>query len=95
MPINTKPERFIHQIILLAPFGLDPENDEIIEAAREIVVTNDDHKYVDDIITRLGWKRTKGLSKIIDLVSENHSWQEYVENVSGWLESKIQQVREL
>lgn len=95
LPINTKPERFIHQIILLAPFGLDPENDEIIEAAREIVVTNDDHKYVDDIITRLGWKRTKGLSKIIDLVSENHSWQEYVENVSGWLESKIQQVREL
>jgi len=94
LPENIKPEKFIHGIVIDSETNIDQEKDEIIEVAREIIVRDDDHKYVDDIITRLGWKRSKGLAKIIDLISESDKWPVYVEDIKNWLSSKISEVRE-
>ena len=94
LPENTKPEKYIHSIIVSLE-GIDNnEFNEIIKVARQIEAVDDSHKYVDDIITRLDLNRDVGLSKIIDLFSSTQAWSGYVANVKDWLDLQIPLVEE-
>lgn len=79
---NTKPEKYLHSIIVGLKKSPDMECNEIIEVATQIVVVDDSHKYVDDIIKRFDWDRGIGLSKIIDLVSSTPEWTNYVKDIN-------------
>lgn len=94
LPVDTKPEKYLHSLITAIDETDDEEKKEIIEAAKEIVVVDEDHKYVNDIIHRLGWERATGLSKIIDLVAETDEWPTYTKDLNEWLESKSAELRE-
>ncbi|MEP6488601.1 AAA family ATPase [Microcoleus vaginatus GB2-A3] len=88
LPADTNPEKYIHSIIIGLNNTDNEEYNEIIEVAKEIISVDDDHKYVNLIIERLGWDRSVGLSKIIDLISSSNEWINYVADVKDWLESK-------
>lgn len=94
LPENTKPEKYIHSLIISLSSD-NSENAEIIEVAKHIAAVNDGHKYVDDIITRLDWDRKTGLTKIIDLVSSTQEWDAYVCDIKAWFSSRVALVEEV
>jgi AAA15 family ATPase/GTPase len=95
LPADMKPEKYIHNIIVdLEESNNNDEWNEIIQVAKQIVVADDSHKYIDEIITRLGWDRGVGLSEIINLVSSTPEWINYVSDVKDWLISKKELVQE-
>lgn len=95
LPENTKPEKYIHSLIINLEETDNRESNEIIEVARQIVVVDDSHKYIGDIIRRLDWDRNTGLAKIIDLVSSAEAWDAYIADVKDWLISKAPLVQEI
>ena len=94
LPKRRSPENFIHSLICNLHLTEDEEINEIIEAAKEIVAVNNDHKYIDALIDRLGWLRVTGLTKIIDLAYKSEEWKAYVEPVHTWLQQNSSAVRE-
>lgn len=94
LPQNVKPEKYIHSLIISTPESDNEEFNEIIEAAKDVIVVDDAHKYIGDIIDRLGWDKKTGLSKIIDLVATTDSWDDYVRGIKNWLAEKIILARE-
>lgn len=94
LPVDTKPEKYLHSLITAIDETEDEERNEIIEVAKAIVVVDEDHKYVNEIINRLGWERATGLSKIIDLVAITDEWPAYTNDLREWLESKSAVLRE-
>lgn len=94
LPNDTSPERFLHGIIVSTNNGVNDEYVEIIECAREIYSVDDDHKYIDDLLVRLGWDRHVGLSKIVDLVAMSDRWPDYVASVKTWMSNQIDQMSE-
>jgi len=94
LPENQQPERYIHSILVTMLETDDEERNEIIDVAREVEVVDDDHRYISDIIDRLGWDKNTGLSKIVDIVATSQQWYNYVYEVRTWLEGKADQVRE-
>lgn len=89
LPINTKPEPFLHEVICNIGGTRNAECQEIIDAANNIHATDESHKYIDDIIERLGFDRNVGLSKIVDLMSTTPEWVDYVSDIHEWLQKKI------
>jgi AAA15 family ATPase/GTPase len=94
LPENTKPEQYIHSIIISLEDTNDNEHNEIIEVAKQVVAVDNSHKFVNDIIQRLGLSRDVGLSKIIDLISSTQEWASYVSSVNDWLTLKKALVQE-
>ena len=94
LPENTNPEKYIHSIIASLGTTDSIECNEIVAVAKEIIVVDDSHKYIDDIIIRLDLDRSSGLSKIIDLISSTPEWDTYVADVKNWLNSKLALVQE-
>lgn len=82
---GIKPEKFIHELL---KDQRSIEYDEVKEAAADIVSVDNSHKYLDDLIERLGDERSSGLKRIIDCASKNERWENYVQAVREWLESK-------
>jgi len=89
LPQNTKPEPFLHGIIKNITGIQKAEHQEIINAANDIHVTDESHKYIGDIICRLGLQRDVGLNKIVELVSTTYEWDSYTADIKTWLEQKI------
>ncbi len=94
LPVGQHPEKYLHFLIVATQESSDEETNEIIEVANEIVEVDNDHKYIDDIIERLGWERNVGLSKVIDMVATTSYWDDYVKDIRKWLEEKVAVVRE-
>jgi hypothetical protein len=94
LPESTKPEKYIHSIIISLENNHDNEYNEIIGVAKDIVAVDDCHKYVDDIISRLDWNRDVGLSKIVDLLSFTPEWVSYIADVKDWLALQVSLVHE-
>lgn len=94
LPENTNPEKYIHSIIASLDTTDSNEHNEIVAVAKEIIVVDDSHKYIDDIINRLDFDRSSGLSKIIDLLSCTPEWEIYVADVKNWLNSKVALLQE-
>lgn len=89
LPENIKPEPYLHQIITRIQHVDNEEHQEIIDAASDIVVADESHKYINDIIFRLGLERSVGLSKIVDLFATTAEWNEHTADVKSWLSQKI------
>lgn len=94
LPEDVKPERYLHSLIIAMNTTDNEEFNEIIEVAAEIIAVDEDHKYINDIIERLGWDRATGLSKIVDLVATDVTWDEYTQEVRQWFELKVSNLRE-
>jgi len=86
---GQRPERYYHSLICaLDDEGLNPENLEIVKAAREIINPGDNHKFFDDIIARMDYSREVGLNKLVDLLSLTPDWNIIKTNIKNWLENK-------
>ncbi|MBO8087777.1 MAG: ATP-binding protein [Marichromatium sp.] len=90
IPEGIMPEQYLHGLIVSIELEGNEEFDEIIECAKEIVAANEGHKYIEEIITRLGLERREGLRKIIDLVAYSNQWSEYVHDVRDWMQQQIE-----
>lgn len=94
---NCKPEKFLHEIILSLSVQFnqeDQEDQEIIKAAKDIIVRDNSHKYIDDLIERMDYIKAVGLQKIIDLVSQSDQWEVFIQEIKKWLESKKENILE-
>lgn len=89
LPIGSKPEPYLHGIICNIGQSDNEEFQEIIDAANDIIVADESHKYINEIIERLGLERKVGLSKIIDLVATTEAWNEYTSEIKAWISDKI------
>ncbi len=94
LPAKVSPEKYLHSLLVAMEPSDNSEQNEIIEVAKEIIAPANDHFYLSNIITRLGWDRNIGLSKIIDLVALSASWPDYVSEVYSWLEARVNLVSE-
>ncbi|HHH0823796.1 AAA family ATPase [Yersinia vastinensis] len=95
LPANQKPEAYLHQLIITIPnSNLESDELEIISAANDIRFEMDQHKYITNIINRLGMDRASGLVKIIDLASKHPDWKNYTLSVYNWLAPLALQLRE-
>jgi hypothetical protein len=88
LPDNIKPEKFLHNLIITLNNIESEEHKEIIKIAKSIVVTNDDHNYINNMIERMNDGKAVGLTNIINLVSKSSKWDNYTKNIREWLESK-------
>jgi Fe-S cluster assembly ATPase SufC len=94
IPENTKPEKYLHSLIIKMNDSDNEEFNEIIEVAKSISVVDDSHRYISYIIARLNYERSVGLAKIIDLISTHPEWKNYISEVYEWLSPKVEQLRE-
>ena len=96
LPENTKPEKYLHNLLININNLDDEEFTEILEVAKEISYKQDSHKYLSEIIERLSYDKSVGYTKIIDLVSAHcqDQWQSYISEVHTWLKEKVPEVRE-
>lgn len=95
LPDGQRPERYYHGLICgLADAILNAEQLEIVMAAREIVNPDNGHKFFDDVIERMGYDRSVGLSKLVDLLSLTIGWAALKEKVHFWLAEKAPHVLE-
>lgn len=94
LPQGVKPEPYLHELICNIPNSDNEEFQEIIDAAVDIVVPDESHKYINDIIDRIGLERKVGLSKIIDLVATTEEWEKYTADIKEWLREKIEPLLE-
>ncbi|HAE8194444.1 TPA: AAA family ATPase [Salmonella enterica subsp. enterica serovar Vietnam] len=95
LPVDLKPEAYLHQLITTIPIaGLENDALEIITVANSIRFEMDPHRYITNIINRLGLERSSGLAKIIDLASKHPDWNNYTQSISNWLTPLINQLRE-
>ena len=85
------PERYISSLIKNLE-GYD--DNEIKQAALDIVSADDEHNYIDVILDRLGEDRASGLRRILELASKSQQWDNYINPVEEWIISKAPQVRE-
>lgn len=84
-----KPERYISDLIK----NLEGYNeDEIKQVACDIGCVDNDHKYIEDIITRLGEDKLIGLNRIVNLASKSKNWSDYIEPIENWLKLKMPQI---
>ena len=96
LPENTKPEKYLHGLLININNLDNEEFNEILEVAKEISYEQDRHKYLSNIIERLDYDKSAGYKTIIDIVSTHCEckWQEYISEVWKWLQDKVPQVRE-
>jgi len=89
LPVDQSPERYYHSLIcVLGNETLNPEQLEIVQTARHIINPGDNHKYFDDIITRMDYTRDVGLNKLVDILSLTPEWNDIKANVREWLDNK-------
>jgi predicted ATPase len=89
IPEGAKPEQYYHGLICaLEDAGLNDEQSEIVNAARQIGNPGNSHKFFDDIIVRMDFTRDVGLNKLVDLLSLTPEWAVIKENIKNWLDVK-------
>lgn len=89
LPEGQRPERYYHSLICnLEDDELSPENLEIVQASRQIINPGDNHKFFDDVITRMDFTRPVGLNKLVDLLSLTPEWINIKVNIKNWLDIK-------
>jgi ABC-type lipoprotein export system ATPase subunit len=95
LPDGQKPERYIRQLITTLPDDVASQENEIKRVALEIQQVDVAHKFVDEIIFRLGIdEKVVGLHKVVDLASRSNEWLSYTLPLREWLEKKKIEVME-
>ncbi len=96
LPHGKNPEAFIHEILSsLHEDEYEPENAEIIEAAKNIHYESDSHEYINHLIRDLGIDRKTGLTRIIDLIAKTEHWDNYVRPIVDKINPIISSLHEL
>jgi AAA15 family ATPase/GTPase len=91
LPEGTKPEFFIHSLLK----GLPPTN-QLIQTALDIHKEDNSHKYVDEIVERLGYpSKEVGLDKVIHEAQKNALWANYIGPIRDWLEANGEKYMEI
>ena len=63
---------------------------EIVTYAKDIVYTDDNHDYINEIIEKMGVSKERGLCRIIDEFAKcEETWNNYIREVSDWLDTRI------
>lgn len=85
LPNNTKPEKFIHDILI------SPHNDncEIVNIAREIRAVDDDHSYINDIVLRIEDSYDVVMKDIMHIVARSDKWESYTQRIRVWLTTRV------
>jgi len=94
LPNGRSPERHLHSMIISIDSAANEEHAEIIECAREIQSVDDDHKFINHLLSRLGWDREVGLSKVVDLVATSDQWTGYVARIKDWMRQQVDEILE-
>ena len=95
LPEKMRPEKFIHELLCDLPNDLiEPSDEELINIAKQINYVGDQHKYVYNIIDRLGIDHSSGYSKVIALAAKHHRWENYIADVNRWIFDTIESVKE-
>ncbi|BFH18023.1 ATP-binding protein [Paenibacillus melissococcoides] len=93
LPEGFSPERYIHS--LLKELRDIYAQNQIIGCAIEIQKVDNKHKYVDEILDRIGFiNRAVGLSKVVELVSNHENWDDFISPIKEWLNSIAHKVLE-
>ena len=91
LPENIKPEKYYHQCIISIPDKqLSEEELEYKMAALEIRAVDDDHRFLSDIIQRIGESRETGLKIIAQILSKTKEWDSIISSIKTILEAKKQ-----
>ena len=73
---------------------LSSEQLEIVDVARQINNPGDNHKFFNDIISRMDLGKAVGLSKLIDILSLTPEWSQIKLEIKNWLDLKREDVVE-
>jgi len=82
-PVNSWPEKAFHEMLT----SID-DKDEVTSVAREIDIPMERHRFLNDIISRLGDSRETGLHKVVEAASQSDGWATYVKPIASWLQGK-------
>lgn len=95
IPENIKPEKYYHSCLCKIDTSLlGAQSTEIVNAAKEIEVVDDSHKYLFDIIERLGYGEESGYDMIINVLSKTSEWPIIIQNIQDWLAVKKSEIIE-
>ncbi|WP_240353936.1 AAA family ATPase [Pectobacterium brasiliense] len=95
LPDKMQPEKFIHELLCDLPNeAINPHDEEIVEIAKQINYVGDQHRYVYDIIERLGIDHSSGYSKVISLAAKHQRWKNYIDDVNKWIINQVDIVKE-
>ena len=95
LPDGQNPEEYFHSLICdLNDEVLNAEYVEIINVARQIQNPGNNHRFFNDIITRMDWNQIVGLTKLVDILSLSASWNDIKSNIINWLNEKRENVVE-
>lgn len=84
LPLDKSPEEFIWENLKASA-----DNNEIIKTARNINAVADSHSYVNTIIDNIGIDRKVALDRIIEQLTKEPCWDDYVSNIITWLDARI------
>lgn len=89
LPNNMAPEQYIWNLLKKSC-----KDSECVKCARRIKTVKDTHDYIKQIKSEMGCddKDNRIYDDIIDIVSEDCDWDNYVCNVKNWLSKKAEEV---
>lgn len=95
LPDEMRPEKFIHSLLCELPNDvINPSDEEIVEIARQIKYVGDQHRYIYDIIEKLGIDHFSGYSRVISLAAKHQQWENYVDDVNKWIITQVDIIKE-
>lgn len=87
IPKGYQPEKYYHHCILNVPDErLSEEEKEYKSIAQDIEVVDDAHRYLSDIIQRVGEDRVSGLKVISQILSKSDEWKVIVSIIKNKIE---------
>lgn len=83
LPEVISPEKHIYNMLIEMN-----DTEEIVNYALRLKAVSNNHEWLDKIVERMGQNESIILHKIIELVSENVHWNEYILEIREWLLEK-------
>ncbi|RTP91518.1 AAA family ATPase [Enterobacter asburiae] len=95
LPEGSNPEKHLHTMLIQSDdANLDEESIEIISVARTIHFRENSHDYLGQIIHELGFERSIGLTRIIDIAAKHPQWLDLTADIESWLHPVVIDLRE-
>jgi hypothetical protein len=88
LPNGLAPEEFIYGMLI----EMDEDN-EVIRAAKKIKAVSNSHQWLDRLVERMGHSEEMMLHDIIDIVSDNSRWENYVKAIRQWMIDKREELK--
>lgn len=89
LPIDVSPEEHIKNCILQLDYNeLDANEKVIYDALVDIVNPLDRHSLIDAVVERLGEEIDVNLNEIVKLFAKSSEWDNVMDNLNTWFDSK-------